>query len=128
VPSTTAQVVSYAKNRLVSYGSFITPYQDKYHVDPSAIPFAADVRSKMDDGIASGWITDASRVYGAVRWYHRKAAGANPLAERRALDSFKRKKMSFKVMTGKPILTDVPSNLAESVHAECNIMNLRRCR
>jgi hypothetical protein len=32
----------------------------------------------MDEGIASGWKTDASRVYGAVRWYHRIEAGANP--------------------------------------------------
>ena len=40
------------------------------------------IRSRLDAGIADGWTTDASRVYGAVRWYHRAVVGANPaLAE-----------------------------------------------
>ena len=38
--------------------------------------------ARMDQGIASGWKTDSSRVYGAVRWYQRAESGANPkLAE-----------------------------------------------
>jgi hypothetical protein len=82
IPSTSQQMSFYAKNRLVSYGSFVEPYRRAYAVDVSSTPFTAEVRQRLDDGIASGWPTDASRVYGVVRWYHRKAAGANPkLAE-----------------------------------------------
>lgn len=70
----------YAKNRAASYGSFLGAYRQKYGVDRNASP--AQVKRHMDDGIASGWPTDASRVYGSVRWYHRIEANANPqLAE-----------------------------------------------
>jgi len=43
---------------------------------------AAEVKQRLDDGIAAHWAKDASPVYGAVRWYHREEVGANPaLAE-----------------------------------------------
>jgi hypothetical protein len=67
----------YAKNRPVSYGSFLGAYRKKYGVDLAASP--VEVRRRMDEGIdKSGWQTDASRVFGAPRWYHREEAGANP--------------------------------------------------
>jgi hypothetical protein len=70
----------YAKNRPVSYGSFLGAYRKKYGVDMTVS--ATEMRHRMDLGIAGGWLTDSSRVYGAVRWYHRAEAGANPrLAE-----------------------------------------------
>jgi len=81
-PSTgSAQAVnSYSKERPVSYGSFLGAYRQKYGVDLNASP--TEVKHRLDEGIVSGWQTDASRVYGAVRWYHRIEAGANPkLAE-----------------------------------------------
>lgn len=70
----------YAKNRPVSYGSFLGAYREKYGIDMGAS--TDEVKRRLDEGIASGWKTDASRVYGAVRWYHREEVGANPeLAE-----------------------------------------------
>jgi hypothetical protein len=70
----------YAKNRAVSYGSFLGAYRKKYGIDLGAS--SAVVKQRFEDGIAGGWKTDASRVFGAVRWYHRIEAGANPkLAE-----------------------------------------------
>jgi hypothetical protein len=81
--------VRYAKNRPVSYGSFLGAYREKYGVDMSVPP--NEVKRRLDEGIAPcaantkapcGWKTDASRVYGAARWYHRLESGANPqLAE-----------------------------------------------
>ena len=71
---------TYAKNRPVSYGSFLDHYRQKYGADTTAT--TSEIRRRFDEGIAAGWTTDASRVYGAVRWYHRVEAGANPkLAE-----------------------------------------------
>lgn len=84
----TGAVNRYAKNRPVSYGSFLGAYRqmirDKHiaadGVDLKASP--SEVKRRLDEGIAGGWKTDASRVYGAVRWYHRIESGANPqLAE-----------------------------------------------
>jgi hypothetical protein len=70
----------YAKNRPVSYGSFLGSYRKEYGIDLNAPP--SEVRRRLDQGISKGWPTDASRVYGAVRWYHRVESGANPqLAE-----------------------------------------------
>jgi hypothetical protein len=70
----------YAKNRPVSYGSFLGAYRQKYGVDLTAS--SEEVKRRIDQGIAAGWKTDASRVFGAVRWYHRAEVGANPaLAE-----------------------------------------------
>ena len=66
----------YAKNRPVTYGSFLGAYRKQYGTDLSAP--ASEVKRRLDAGIAGGWKTDASRVYGAVRWYHRAEAGANP--------------------------------------------------
>jgi hypothetical protein len=69
----------YAKNRVVSYGSFLGAYRQKYG---EMTAWDKGVRRRFDDGIASGWKTDASRVYGAVSWYQRAQTGANPkLAE-----------------------------------------------
>jgi hypothetical protein len=78
----TQAVNAYAKNRLVSYGSFVGAYRLVYRVDIRTVDFTDDIKRRLDQGIKSGWSTDASRVYGAVRWYHRQATGANPkLAE-----------------------------------------------
>lgn len=38
-----------------------------------------DITARIKAGIAAGWKPDASSVYGAIKWYHRPAAGANPL-------------------------------------------------
>jgi hypothetical protein len=77
-PSDTARDAAnrYAKNRGVSYGSFLGSYRQKYGLDVKASD--VEVRKRMDGGIASGWKTDCSRVLGAVRWYHRAEVGANP--------------------------------------------------
>jgi len=81
-PSATsaAAVNLYAKNRPVSYGSFLGTYYQKYGFQQDVS--AQLMMSRIDQGIAGGWKTDASRVYGAVRWYQRAESGANPqLAE-----------------------------------------------
>jgi len=75
--TTESAVNSYAKNRLVSYGSFVGAYQEEYGENILEIEFNNDVKRRLDEGIAKGWRTDASRVYGAVRWYHRPSTGAN---------------------------------------------------
>jgi hypothetical protein len=80
-PTTTSTkaVNWYAKNRVVSYGSFLETYRQKYG---ELTTWDTDVRRRFDDGIAAGWKTDASRVYGALKWYQRAQTGANPkLAE-----------------------------------------------
>jgi hypothetical protein len=69
----------YAKDRLFSYGSFLSAYRSAYDVSIECVPFTPDARAKFDAGIANGWKSDASRIYGTVRWYHRKGAGANPM-------------------------------------------------
>jgi hypothetical protein len=78
--TSTAAVNLYAKNRPVSYGSFVGAYYHQYGFQQD---ISVDLmKARMDQGIASGWKTDASRVYGAVRWYQRAETGANPkLAE-----------------------------------------------
>lgn len=81
IPGCTEEAVRfYAKNRTPSYGSFLGAYRAQYGDEG---PVAEDkFRERLDQGIAAGWTTDASRVYGAIRWYHRAKAGANPqLAE-----------------------------------------------
>lgn len=78
-PSSDKALKWYTKNRLVSYGSFLGAYRQKYG---ELTTWDANVRHRFDDGIKSGWTTDSSRVYGAVKWYHRAQVGANPqLAE-----------------------------------------------
>jgi len=75
-----AAVNIYAKNRPVSYGSFMDNYyaQWGFHQSDSKDLMA----SRIEQGISAGWKTDASRVYGAVRWYQRAESSANPkLAE-----------------------------------------------
>jgi hypothetical protein len=76
----TAAVNLYAKNRPVSYGSFLDTYYKQWgfhHGDPEDL-----MAKRIDQGIASGWKTNSSRVYGAIRWYQRAESGANPkLAE-----------------------------------------------
>ncbi len=52
-------------------------YRQAYGQDPSEIPFTPEVRERLDEGITDGWAPDASRAYGAVRWYHRPSTGAN---------------------------------------------------
>lgn len=81
-PSTTSTQAAnlYAKNRPVSYGSFLGTYYQKYGFQQDVL--IGLMKSRIDQGIASGWQTDSSRVYGAIRWYQRAEAGANPaLAE-----------------------------------------------
>src|ERR1700722_6650677 len=76
----TAAINVYAKNRPVSYGSFLDTYYKRFgfHQDDSEELMA----NRMDQGIKSGWTTDSSRIYGAIRWYQRAETGANPkLAE-----------------------------------------------
>jgi hypothetical protein len=68
----------YATQRPPSYGSYLGSYYTKYGNDMT------DWQNRMDAGIAGGWAVDAgiSAPFGAVRWYHRPATGANPqLAE-----------------------------------------------
>jgi hypothetical protein len=78
--ATSGEAVKVYKNRPNSYGSYLGAYRQRYGVDLSVS--AAEMKRRMDDGIASGWGKDASAVYGAVRWYHREETGANPqLAE-----------------------------------------------
>jgi hypothetical protein len=79
IPSTSQQITAYSKNRLVSYGSFVDAYRNQFGVSPTEILLSNEVKQRLDAGIASGWLTDCSRVYGAVRWYHRQSTGANPL-------------------------------------------------
>jgi hypothetical protein len=85
-PSTTSNqsIRLYAKNRLISYGSFVAAYKATFGTDILKLgELSTEIRRRLDEGIATGkWPTDASRVYGAVRWYHREGSGANPqLAE-----------------------------------------------
>jgi hypothetical protein len=78
-PVSTKAANFYAKNRVVSYGSFLGAYRQKYG---EMTTWDGDVRRRFDEGIAAGWKTDSSRVFGAVRWYQRAQTGANPrLAE-----------------------------------------------
>ena len=75
-PVSDAAVSVYGKNRPLSYGSYLGAYSAQYGED------ATDMKGRMDAGIAAGWPADASGPFGAVRWYHRPATGANPqLAE-----------------------------------------------
>jgi hypothetical protein len=74
----------YAKNRLTSYGSYVTAYKTAFGTDILNLgKLNIETRRHLDEGITTkGWATDTSRVYGAVRWYHREGSGANPqLAE-----------------------------------------------
>jgi hypothetical protein len=77
IQSTDNQVKTYSKNRLVSYGSYRDAYLQAFGDDILTIPFTPEVKSRLDNNIAN-WTTDASRVMGAVRWYHRQSSGANP--------------------------------------------------
>jgi hypothetical protein len=70
----------YRTSRPDSYGSYLGAYRKKYGVDLGASP--AEVKRRIEEGIAARWAKDASPVYGSVRWYHRAESGANPaLAE-----------------------------------------------
>jgi len=73
----------YAKNRLVSYGSFIRTFKEKYGIDLARLgTLPVKTRQDIDAAISARLQTDCSRVFGAVRWYHREGSGANPrLAE-----------------------------------------------
>jgi len=75
-PVSSQALTLYASKRPDSYGSYLGSYREKYGVDLSASP--TEIRSRIDNGIAAGWLKDVSAVYGAIRWYHRAEAGANP--------------------------------------------------
>lgn len=70
---------AYAKNRRVSYGSFVYAYQQTYGEDLLQTgSLSTQQRARLDEGVdKKKWKTDCSRVYGAVRWYHRVGTGAN---------------------------------------------------
>lgn len=71
-----AATTAYAQNRPPSYGSYLVEYYRHYGDD------ATDMQDRVAAGIAGGWGRDVSGPFGAVRWYHRAATGANPaLAE-----------------------------------------------
>lgn len=74
-PSVTSQIsaVTYASQRQISYGSYLGEYYKHYGSDMT------DITARIKAGIAAGWKPDASSVYGAIKWYHRPASGANPL-------------------------------------------------
>jgi hypothetical protein len=75
-PISAAATSAYAHQRALSYGSYLGAYYQHYGDD------TADMTSRIKAGIANGWTPDASGPFGAVRWYHRAATGANPqLAE-----------------------------------------------
>jgi len=65
----------YKANRPHSYGSYLGAYREKYELIQCAPISPDEMKHRMDVGIASGWKTDASAIYGAVRWYHREEAG-----------------------------------------------------
>ena len=66
----------YVDNRPHSYGSYLGSYRKQFGDDET------DMENRIKRGIESGWRPDTSAAMGSVRWYHRKAAGANPqLAE-----------------------------------------------
>lgn len=67
----------YSNDRSFSYGSYLGSYRQKYGVDLNAS--AAQVKARMNDGIAGGWKPDCPPALGAVRWYHRAETGANPM-------------------------------------------------
>lgn len=73
--------------RAESFGSYMKAYRAQYGGDvPGGDSEEAIKKRKMllVQGLASGWKRDenVTPVYGAVRWYHRLEAGANPqLAE-----------------------------------------------
>ena len=73
---TSEAVRLYAKNRPVSYGSFLGAY--RAHHGSEALVDDAEFRRRLDAGRKANWPTDASRVFGAVKWYHRAKTGANP--------------------------------------------------
>jgi hypothetical protein len=75
-PVSSVAVAGYAHNRSLSYGSYLGAYYQHYGDDTT------DMQGRIAAGIVNGWAPDASGPFGAVRWYHRAATGANPqLAE-----------------------------------------------
>ena len=64
--------VAYAAGRKLSYGSYLGEYYKHFGND------LTDITSRIQAGIAAGWKPDASAIYGAIKWYHRPATGANP--------------------------------------------------
>lgn len=75
-PLSDEAVTVYAATRPMSYGSYLTAYHAVYGTDTN------DIKHRIDEGIANGWLSDKSAPNGAVCWYHRPETGANPqLAE-----------------------------------------------
>ncbi len=75
---TRSATTRYARNRPLSYGSFLGAYREQYGY--AAGVSTDEMRIRMDRGIAGGWQPDrASPALGAVRWYHRQESGGNPL-------------------------------------------------
>ena len=74
-PSEVSRVaaVTYYGSREHSYGSYLDAYYAQYGADMN------NMTARMDAGIAGGWKPQGPAAYGAVRWYHRPSAGANPM-------------------------------------------------
>jgi hypothetical protein len=71
---------TYAKNRPVCAGCYLSHYRKAYPGDYGANE--ATMKSRIKAGIASGWKTDCPRVLGALRWYFRpESGGCSSLAE-----------------------------------------------
>jgi hypothetical protein len=84
VPGTSTEelIRFYATKRPISYGSYLQSYRREFGVDLKVSD--AEVRKRMDAGIANGWKPDANcpPVLGALRWYFRAESKGNPeLAE-----------------------------------------------
>jgi hypothetical protein len=59
-------------DRPPSFGSFLKMYRQKHGYDTK------DQTVRIANGIRSGWKPEVSGPLGALRWYHRPEAGANP--------------------------------------------------
>jgi hypothetical protein len=78
--ATRSAAATYAKNRPISDGCYLQSYRLHYGTDLSVSH--AEMRRRMESGIAAGWKPDSPRVLGALRWYFRAETGGNPsLAE-----------------------------------------------
>lgn len=74
--STRSAAAIYAKNRPLSYGSYLQSYRLRYGTDLSVD--GPEMRCRMENGLADGWQPDCPRVLGALRWYFRAESGGNP--------------------------------------------------
>ena len=76
-----AAIAAYASFRPHSYGSYLAAYRSVYGIGPTdgGEKHQDLMRSRIGDGIRSGWRVDKPPVNGAVHWYHRAETRGNPL-------------------------------------------------